>query len=104
MPRKRDLLPPELTDAALAVLIPEVRGRGSRESACLGGADGSHPKVRYTSAACARRGAVAYSWAKGDDLGPLVVVYRCEWCGFYHSGRSRTIPVPITRRPLDDAA
>lgn len=95
----KDALPPELTDGALWRLIPEVRALGTEKTACTRGYEGNR-KVRYTSAACARRGLVAYSWRKGDVLSPQAVVYSCPWCGWYHSGRSRDTPVPVDARAL----
>lgn len=95
MPRK-ELLPPEFTDAALWMLVPEVRALGTEDTACLRG-DRGNPKVRYTSAACARRGMLAFSWQMRDVLSPLAVVYWCPWCTFYHGGRSRDVPVPVDR-------
>jgi hypothetical protein len=92
MPRKD--LPPDLTDEALRRLIPEVRSLGSQGTACTRGKE-RKPKVRYTSAACARRGLVAYSWQVGDVLSPQAVVYHCPWCDWYHAGLSRDVPVRI---------
>jgi hypothetical protein len=93
MPRK-DPLPPDLTDEALWRAIPEVRALGTEATACTRG-DGGKPKVRYMSAACARRGLVAYSWQMEDVPSPQAVVYSCPWCSFYHSGRSRDVPVRV---------
>jgi hypothetical protein len=40
-------------------------------------------------------GLVAYSWQMEDVPSPQAVVYSCPWCSFYHSGRSRDVPVRV---------
>lgn len=92
---KGSRLSPEIE--ALLASIPEVRARGSEESACLRTREGK-PKLRYTSAACARRAVVAFAWQMGEDRPSMrTVIYLCQFCGWYHSGRSRVAPIPDQR-------
>jgi hypothetical protein len=70
----------------LLAQIPIVTAEGGEDTTCyrLG-----RQKPRYSSAANARRGALAWSWAHGDVLPPCTVVYQCLYCGEWHVGNAR---------------
>lgn len=79
------VLPPEIVAALEAIRVVECLG--DRQTACE--RDGT-PKPGYSSAACARRGVLIWSWRRGTTVTENDVVYQCTWCGDWHHGRDRS--------------
>lgn len=57
---------------------------GDRQTACERFGE---PKHGYSSAACARRALLVWSWRHESSITSNDVVYCCTWCGDWHHGR-----------------